>query len=282
MIEFKGVHKTYDNGTKALRDVNIHIDKGEFVFIVGASGSGKSTFLKLIMREERPNAGEVIVNGFKLNKLRRRKVPYLRRTMGIVFQDFRLINNMTVFDNVAFAMRVIGASQREVRKRVPYILGLVGLQDKARSYPMELSGGEQQRVGLARAQVNNPSMIIADEPTGNIDPEMSMEIVELLTEINRRGTTVLMVTHEHELVHAFPHRIIEIRNGTVVSDSLYADDSTDAPAPQESVQPTAAGTAQADVAQTEQPSDEPTITAQPDILLAPAEPTEGGDTDAAE
>ena len=282
MIEFKGVHKTYDNGTKALRDVNIHIDKGEFVFIVGASGSGKSTFLKLIMREERPNAGEVIVNGFKLNKLRRRKVPYLRRTMGIVFQDFRLINNMTVFDNVAFAMRVIGASQREVRKRVPYILGLVGLQDKARSYPMELSGGEQQRVGLARALVNNPSMIIADEPTGNIDPEMSMEIVELLTEINRRGTTVLMVTHEHELVHAFPHRIIEIRNGTVVSDSLYADDSTDAPEPQESVQPTAAGTAQADVAQTEQPSDEPTITAQPDILLAPAEPTEGGDTDAAE
>ena len=282
MIEFKGVHKTYDNGTKALRDVNIHIDKGEFVFIVGASGSGKSTFLKLIMREERPNAGEVIVNGFKLTKLRRRKVPYLRRTMGIVFQDFRLINNMTVFDNVAFAMRVIGASQREVRKRVPYILGLVGLQDKARSYPMELSGGEQQRVGLARALVNNPSMIIADEPTGNIDPEMSMEIVELLTEINRRGTTVLMVTHEHEMVHAFPHRIIEIRNGTVVSDSLYADDSTDAPAPQESVQPTAAGTAQADVAQTEQPSDEPTITAQPDILLAPAEPTEGGDTDAAE
>ncbi len=282
MIEFKGVHKTYDNGTKALRDVNIHIDKGEFVFIVGASGSGKSTFLKLIMREERPNAGEVIVNGFKLNKLRRRKVPYLRRTMGIVFQDFRLINNMTVFDNVAFAMRVIGASQREVRKRVPYILGLVGLQDKARSYPMELSGGEQQRVGLARALVNNPSMIIADEPTGNIDPEMSMEIVELLTEINRRGTTVLMVTHEHELVHAFPHRIIEIRNGTVVSDSLYEDDSTDAPAPQESVQPTAAGTAQADVAQTEQPSDEPTTTAQPDILLAPAEPTEGGDTDAAE
>ena len=282
MIEFKGVHKTYDNGTKALRDVNIHIDKGEFVFIVGASGSGKSTFLKLIMREERPNAGEVIVNGFKLNKLRRRKVPYLRRTMGIVFQDFRLINNMTVFDNVAFAMRVIGASQREVRKRVPYILGLVGLQDKARSYPMELSGGEQQRVGLARALVNNPSMIIADEPTGNIDPEMSMEIVELLTEINRRGTTVLMVTHEHELVHAFPHRIIEIRNGTVVSDSLYADDSTDAAAPQESVPPTAAGTAQADVAQTEQPSDEPTTTAQPDILLAPAEPTEGGDTDAAE
>lgn len=224
MIEFKGVHKTYDNGTKALKDVNIHIEKGEFVFIVGASGSGKSTFLKLIMREERPNAGEIIVNGFKLRRLRRRKVPYLRRTMGIVFQDFRLINNMTVFDNVAFAMRVIGASQREVRKRVPYILGLVGLQDKARCFPQELSGGEQQRVGLARALVNNPSMIIADEPTGNIDPEMSLEIVELLTEINRRGTTVLMVTHEHELVHAFPqHRLIEIKDGEVVSDSRYAD-----------------------------------------------------------
>lgn len=227
MIEFKGVHKTYDNGTKALKDVNIHIDKGEFVFIVGASGSGKSTFLKLIMREEKPNAGEVIVNGFKLNKLKRRKIPYLRRTMGIVFQDFRLINHMTVFDNVAFAMRVIGASQREVRKRVPYILGLVGLQNKARSFPQELSGGEQQRVGLARALVNNPSMIIADEPTGNIDPEMSMEIVELLTEINRRGTTVLMVTHEHELVHAFHHRIIEIRDGSVISDSLYTGEDGD-------------------------------------------------------
>ena len=161
MIEFKGVHKVYDNGTKALKDVNLRIDKGEFVFIVGASGAGKSTFLKLIMREEVANAGEVIVNDFKLSKLKRREIPYLRRTMGIVFQDFRLINNMNVFDNVAFAMRVIGASQREVRKRVPYILGLVGLQNKARNYPMELSGGEQQRVGLARALVNNPALIIA-------------------------------------------------------------------------------------------------------------------------
>ena len=219
MIEFKGVHKTYDNGTKALRDVNIHIDKGEFVFIVGASGSGKSTFLKLIMREERPNAGEVIVNGFKLNKLRRRKVPYLRRTMGIVFQDFRLINNMTVFDNVAFAMHIVGASDREIRKRVPYVLGLVGLEKKMDNHPAELSGGEQQRVGLARALVNNPSMIIADEPTGNVDPAMSYEIVELLTEINRRGTTVLMVTHEHDLVKRFPRRVIEIQGGTVVGDT---------------------------------------------------------------
>ena len=220
MIEFKGVHKVYDNGTKALKDVNLRIDKGEFVFIVGASGAGKSTFLKLIMREEVANAGEVIVNDFKLSKLKRREIPYLRRTMGIVFQDFRLINNMNVFDNVAFAMRVIGASQREVRKRVPYILGLVGLQNKARNYPMELSGGEQQRVGLARALVNNPALIIADEPTGNIDPELSYEIVELLNEINRRGTNILMVTHEHDLVKQFDRRVIEIRDGCVISDSL--------------------------------------------------------------
>ena len=225
MIEFKGVHKVYDNGTKALKDVNLRIDKGEFVFIVGASGAGKSTFLKLIMREEVANAGEVIVKDFKLSKLKRREIPYLRRTMGIVFQDFRLINNMNVFDNVAFAMRVIGASQREVRKRVPYILGLVGLQNKARNYPMELSGGEQQRVGLARALVNNPALIIADEPTGNIDPELSYEIVELLNEINRRGTTVLMVTHERDLVRMFNRRVIEIREGCVVSDSTQGGDA---------------------------------------------------------
>ena len=220
MIEFKGVYKTYDTGIEALKDVNIHIDKGEFVFIVGASGAGKSTFLKLIMREEVPTAGEVIINDFRLSKLKRRQIPYLRRTMGIVFQDFRLINKMTVFDNVAFAMRVTGVSSREVRKRVPYILGLVGLQNKARSFPLELSGGEQQRVGLARALVNNPSLIIADEPTGNIDPELSYEIVELLNEINRRGTTILMVTHEHDLVKQFDRRVIEIRDGCVISDSL--------------------------------------------------------------
>ena len=219
MIEFRGVHKTYDTGIKALKDINIRIDKGEFVFIVGASGAGKSTFLKLIMREEVANAGEVIVNDFKLSKLKRREIPYVRRTMGIVFQDFRLINSMTVFDNVAFAMRVIGSSKRDVRRRVPYILGLVGLQNKARSFPLELSGGEQQRVGLARALVNNPSLIIADEPTGNIDPEMSYEIMELLTEINRRGTTVLVVTHEHDLVKSFRRRVIEIQDGCVVSDS---------------------------------------------------------------
>ena len=219
MVEFRNVSKTYDNGTEALRNVSLNIDKGEFVFVVGASGSGKSTFLKLIMHEETPNSGEIIVNGRKLSTVRHRDVPYLRRTMGIVFQDFRLIDKMTVFENVAFAMHVVGASPRSIRKRVPYILSLVGWQDKARCYPTELSGGEQQRVGLARALVNNPSLIIADEPTGNIDPTLSYEIVDLLNEINRRGTTVIMVTHEHTLVKRFHRRVVEINNGCVVADS---------------------------------------------------------------
>ena len=219
MIEFKNVSKVYNNGTEALRNLSLSIAKGEFVFIVGSSGAGKSTFLKLIMREEVPNSGEIVVNGRKLSTIRKRDVPYLRRTMGIVFQDFRLIDKMTVYDNVAFAMHIVGASDREIRKRVPYVLGLVGLEKKMDNHPAELSGGEQQRVGLARALVNNPSMIIADEPTGNVDPAMSYEIVELLTEINRRGTTVLMVTHEHDLVKRFPRRVIEIQGGTVVGDT---------------------------------------------------------------
>lgn len=219
MIEFKNVSKVYNNGTEALRNLSLSIAKGEFVFIVGSSGAGKSTFLKLIMREEVPNSGEIVVNGRKLSTVRKRDVPYLRRTMGIVFQDFRLIDKMTVYDNVAFAMHIVGASDREIRKRVPYVLGLVGLEKKMDNHPAELSGGEQQRVGLARALVNNPSMIIADEPTGNVDPAMSYEIVELLTEINRRGTTVLMVTHEHDLVKRLPRRVIEIQGGTVVGDT---------------------------------------------------------------
>ena len=219
MIEFKNVSKVYNNGTEALRNLSLSIAKGEFVFIVGSSGAGKSTFLKLIMREEVPNSGEIVVNGRKLSTVRKRDVPYLRSTMGIVFQDFRLIDKMTVYDNVAFAMHIVGASDREIRKRVPYVLGLVGLEKKMDNHPAELSGGEQQRVGLARALVNNPSMIIADEPTGNVDPAMSYEIVELLTEINRRGTTVLMVTHEHDLVKRFPRRVIEIQGGTVVGDT---------------------------------------------------------------
>ena len=219
MIEFKNVSKTYDNGTAALRDVSITINDGEFVFIVGSSGAGKSTFLKIIMREQVADKGSIIVNNFNLNKMKKREIPKFRRTMGIVFQDFRLIPNMTVFDNVAFAMRVIGAKEKEIRKRVPYVLSLVGLTSKARQLPTQLSGGEQQRVALARALVNNAGIIIADEPTGNIDPEMSYEIVDLLNHINNNGTTVVMVTHEHELVRRFNHRVITINQGQVVSDT---------------------------------------------------------------
>lgn len=219
MIEFENVSKVYENGTHAIHDLNLVINKGEFVFIVGSSGAGKSTFLKMIMKEEDPSSGEIIIAGRRLSTLAKRDVPYYRRKLGIVFQDFRLIPKMTVYDNVAFAMRVIGASTRDVRKKVPVVLSLVGLSDKWRCYPKELSGGEQQRVGLARALINNPQIIIADEPTGNVDPEMSFEIVDMLNEINRRGTTVLMVTHEHALVKKFRRRIIEIQNGELVADS---------------------------------------------------------------
>ena len=219
VIEFKRVSKTYDNGTNALKDVSITINDGEFVFIVGASGAGKSTFLKIIMREQVPNSGSVVINDFDLKKIKKRDVPIFRRTMGIVFQDFRLIPTMTVYDNVAFAMRVIGAKEKEISKRVPYVLSLVGLNSKARQLPTQLSGGEQQRVALARALVNNAGIIIADEPTGNIDPEMSYEIVDLLNHINANGTTVVMVTHEHELVRRFNHRVITINQGQVVSDT---------------------------------------------------------------
>ena len=219
MIEFKNVSKTYDNGTNALRDVSIKIEDGEFVFIVGSSGAGKSTFLKIIMREQVANSGSVVINNYNLNKIKKRDIPKFRRTMGIVFQDFRLIPNMTVYDNVAFAMRVIGAKEKDIRKRVPYVLSLVGLTSKARQLPTQLSGGEQQRVALARALVNNAGIIIADEPTGNIDPEMSYEIVDLLNHINANGTTVVMVTHEHELVRRFNHRVITINQGQVVSDT---------------------------------------------------------------
>lgn len=237
MIDFINVSKTYSNGTKALNNVSLHIDKGEFVFIVGASGAGKSTFLKLIMREETPTSGEIIINGTKTSKLRRRKVPYLRRHMGIVFQDFRLIEKMNVFDNVAFAMRAVGESTKTINKRVPYVLDLVGLTDKMKDKPSELSGGEQQRVSLARALVNNPEIIIADEPTGNVDPEMSYEIIELLNEINAKGTTVIVVTHEHDLVREFHRRVITINHGRVIDDTAknkngefsgyYEDDTPD-------------------------------------------------------
>ena len=190
------------------------------MFVVGRSGAGKSTFIKLIMREETPNTGDIYVNGFDLSKLKRHEIPYFRRTMGIVFQDFRVIPTMNVFDNVAFSLRVVGASNREIKRRVAQVLSMVELGNKARSYPMELSGGEQQRVGLARALINNPGLIIADEPTCNVDPNMSYEIVELLTEINRRGTTVVMVTHEHQLVRDFNRRVIMLEDGKVVADNL--------------------------------------------------------------
>ena len=219
MIKFRGVTKEYANKTVALDRVNIDIEKGEFVFIVGASGAGKSTLLKLILKEENPTHGIIEVNGYNLNKLKRSEIPKFRRTLGVVFQDFRLIPYMNAFDNVAFALRVTDTSERDVKRRVPYILGLLGLADKANCMPSEMSGGEQQRVALARALVGNPSMIIADEPTGNVDPEMSQEIVELLTEINKRGTTVVMVTHEHDLVERFNKRVIRIDRGHIAEDS---------------------------------------------------------------
>lgn len=224
MIDFSGVSKTYPNGTKALNDVNIHIDRGEFVFIVGASGAGKSTFLKMIMREEVPSAGHIVIDGIELNTLKASKVPYYRRKLGIVFQDFRLIPNRTVYDNVAFAMHVIGAKNKDISRRVAYALSLVGLSIKAKCYPNELSGGEQQRVALARALVNRADIIIADEPTGNIDPEMSKEIVDLLSQINsNNNTTIVMVTHAVDLVKQYNKRMITIKNGTVVSDTAHPE-----------------------------------------------------------
>ena len=219
IIEFRGVSKTYQTGPHALEDVNIRINSGEFVFVVGSSGAGKSTFMKLIMREEKANTGIITVNGFNLTSMKRKQVPLLRRTMGIVFQDFRLIPTMNVFQNVAFAMHVVGASDRNVRKEVSKALSKVGLGNKARSMPAQLSGGEQQRVGLARALVNSPDLISADEPTGNVDPNMSYEIVSLLTEINKRGTTILMVTHDHNLVRDFQHRVIMLDRGKIVADN---------------------------------------------------------------
>ena len=196
------------------------MDEGEFVFLVGISGSGKSTIIKLITGEIRPTSGKVIVNGYDMSKIRRAKLPKMRRTLGVIFQDFRLIDNMTVYDNVAFAMRVVGARNRDIRKRVPYVLELVGLDGRERRFPHELSGGEQQRVAIARALVNNPRMIVADEPTGNLDPVRSLELMLLFEKINEMGTTVLVVTHEKELVNAFSKRVVAIEDGQVVSDGM--------------------------------------------------------------
>ena len=220
MIEFTDVVKTYSQGNKALKGVSMQIEDGEFCFLVGPSGSGKSTIIKLITGELKPTSGTVHVNGYSLERIRKREVPFLRRTVGVVFQDFRLIANMTVYENVAFAMRVIGAKEKEIRDRVPYVLELVGLGNKAKRHPGELSGGEQQRLAIARALVNNPSTIIADEPTGNLDPQMSFEIMSLLQEINNLGTTMLVVTHAQDLVNRFGKRTITITDGLIVGDEI--------------------------------------------------------------
>ncbi len=220
MIEFTDVVKSYTEGNKALNGVSMQIEDGEFVFLVGHSGSGKSTIIKLITGELRPTSGSVHVNGYSLDRIRKREIPYMRRTVGVVFQDFRLIANKTVYDNVAFAMRVVGAKEREIRERVPYVLNLVGLDTKSRRHPGELSGGEQQRLAIARALVNNPSTIIADEPTGNLDPARSLEIMSLLMEINNLGTTMLVVTHAKDLVERFPKRTITLSEGIVISDGM--------------------------------------------------------------
>ena len=220
MIEFSNVTKSYTEGNKALRGVSMKIEDGEFVYLVGSSGSGKSTIIKLITGELKPTTGKVHVNRYALEKIRKRDIPYLRRTVGVVFQDFRLIEEKTVYDNVAFAMRVIGAREREIRERVPYVLNLVGLENKAKRLPGTLSGGEQQRLAIARALVNNPSTIIADEPTGNLDATRSFEIMALLQEINRLGTTMLVVTHDMNLVQQFGNRVIVIDDGLIVNDGL--------------------------------------------------------------
>ncbi len=220
MVQFTDVFKSYENGTKALRGISFTIQDGEFAFLVGPSGSGKTTIIKLITGEIAPSDGTVRVNDYDLGTMKFSKMPYMRRTLGVVFQDYRLIEDKTVYENVAFAMRVVGASNKEIRRRVPYVLELVGLDTRTRRKPQELSGGEQQRVAIARALVNNPKLIIADEPTGNLDPARSLEIMMLLQKINELGTTVLVVTHEKELVESFSRRVIAIDAGRIISDGM--------------------------------------------------------------
>ncbi|MDQ2085404.1 cell division ATP-binding protein FtsE [Herbivorax sp. ANBcel31] len=218
MVDFKSVSKKYTNGTLALNKIDLHINKGEFVFIVGPSGSGKSTLIKLVLKEEKVTGGNIHVNGFNVSNLKSKEVPYLRRSMGVVFQDFRLLSKKTVYENVEFAMHITEASPKEMRRQVPMSLGLVGLSKKADVYPNELSGGEQQRVALARALVNNPSLLIADEPTGNLDPETSWEIMKLIEDINYRGTTVIVATHEKGIVNSMKKRVIAIEKGQIMRD----------------------------------------------------------------
>lgn len=220
MVELENVSVTYSSGVDALNNVSLKINDGDFAFVVGSSGAGKSTMIKLLLKEIDATSGVVKVNGYNLNRLKKRRIPEFRRTLGFVFQDFRLIQSMTVYENIAFVLRVLDAPPKYIRKRVPYVISLVGLETKSDSYPDELSGGEKQRVAIARALVNDPQLIIADEPTGNIDPELSYEIVELLKSINDQGTTILMVTHEHDLVRHFGGRIINITGGEVVYDEV--------------------------------------------------------------
>lgn len=219
MLVFENVNKIYNNtNVQALYDVNLTIEKGEFVFLVGHSGAGKSTLIKLITAEERPTSGRISINNYTVSSLRQKKIPFYRRTLGMVFQDFRLLDNKTVIDNVAFAMRVVGASNRQIRRRAPEVLARVGLSGKAKFLPTQLSGGEQQRVAIARALANNPGLIIADEPTGNLDPATSREIMEYLEEINKSGTTVIVATHDKDIVNSFHRRVIEVVDGRIVRD----------------------------------------------------------------
>ena len=220
MIRLKDVEMEYPNGTRAIRGISTTIEDGEFVFLVGHSGSGKSTIIKMLTGEEIPTAGRIMINGFSVNNIAERQIPMMRRTLGIIFQDFRLIEKKTVYENLEFVMRAVGMPMKEIKNRIAYVLLLVGLEQKAESYPNELSGGEQQRVAIARALVNNPSTIIADEPTGNLDPERSMEIMTLLVKINQLGTTVLVVTHEKDLVNKFGKRVITIDKGCIINDSV--------------------------------------------------------------
>jgi len=225
MIEFKNVNKEYSTGVKAVNNANFTINKGDFAFLVGTSGSGKSTLIKLILKEEEPTSGNIIINGKDTTFLKKSRVPYLRRSMGVVFQDFRLLPDKTVYENVAFAMYIVRATPRHIRRQVPMVLSLVGLSEKAKMYPNELSGGEQQRVALARALVNNPSMLIADEPTGNLDPETAWDIMRLLDDINKRGTTVVVATHAKDIVDKMKKRVIQINKGVIVRDSKGGYDS---------------------------------------------------------
>lgn len=219
MIRLKEAEKTYENGTKAVRGISFQIDDGEFVFLVGPSGSGKSTIIKMLTGEVVPTGGRVMVNGFSMSRIAERQIPLMRRTIGVIFQDFRLIGTKTVYENLALAMRAVGATPREIRGRIPYVLNLVGLRGKENSFPDELSGGEQQRVAVARALVNNPSTVVADEPTGNLDPAKSLEIMTLLERINALGTTVIVVTHERGLVNHFKKRVIYLQEGQVTGDA---------------------------------------------------------------